>query len=122
MHNMVLDAVILVSLLEGRKILTLRGTDWYGVSNGSLHTNISSKIKRKLTISSLDKFDKIIVMSNRMAKEIYKKTKIISIILPSGIDLDLFKPLNLIDARKFINSDDDGILVGYTNGERQKSN
>ncbi|MDA0327131.1 MAG: glycosyltransferase family 4 protein [Bacteroidetes bacterium] len=87
----------LTSLLRAKKkILTLRGSDWYQLRKGPIGGIIHSFIARRATILSLNRYDEIVVMSNRMKSEILNKfprfKKPIHVI-PDFIDISKFKPI-----------------------------
>ena len=96
-----------VSMLPGTKILSLRGSDWYGASSGSLKRFFHGQLQKFLTGMSLKKYDGIIVMSRRMQKEvgkIYSGEDLVYI--PDGISLDDFYPLGRYEARKSLGETD----------------
>ncbi|WP_456867478.1 glycosyltransferase [Galbibacter sp. BG1] len=83
----------LVSLMPGRKILSLKGSDWYKAPNPRVIDKFRIFLGGLLTRFSLNRFESIIVMSERMRKEvesIYKNKNIYVIVDP--IDLKQFKP------------------------------
>lgn len=83
---------LLVSFLRCRKVLTLRGSDWYGNTNSpNPLLRVRAFISVFLTKVSLCRFDTIICMSNRMKLSISKlidDSKII--VLYDPIDLEQF--------------------------------
>ena len=92
----------LVSKLPGVKILSLRGSDWYGTSSGSLWDLFHGKLQRELTKRSLNRYSGIIVMSQRMIGEVspYYNKNLIKI--PDGLDLNVFYQIDRHKARKFL--------------------
>jgi len=91
----------LVALLGGKKILSLRGSDWYKTPSNSLKENIHISLGNWLTRLSLRQFDRIIVMSERMQKDIsFSEAQLPISIIPDGINLNEFYPKNTIDEPK----------------------
>lgn len=86
----------LASLLPNKKILTLRGSDWYAQHGSSISQLIHGKLTSKLTSFSLPRYDHTIVMSNRMKLEIISKLSVIKkssiSVLPDGVDFESFFP------------------------------
>jgi teichuronic acid biosynthesis glycosyltransferase TuaC len=94
---------LFTSLLPGKKILSIRGSDWYIAPQKRLKDKIHNQIAHFLTLMSLSRFDKIIVMSNHMKTEIEGKTKLKNIIvIPDGINLKKFFPISKIEARTLL--------------------
>lgn len=61
----------LVSTIPGIKVITLRGSDWYGSGGvGKLPNRFREFIGSLLTKVSLRKFSQVIVVSNRMSDDI----------------------------------------------------
>ena len=97
-----------VSRLVGPKIMSLRGSDWYGCTSGALFSRIHGAFQKNLTRGSLNKYELITVMSNRMRNEIemcYPTQKIR--VVPSGIDLTKFQPMEKMKAREILGLPDD---------------
>lgn len=76
---------------RGPKIISLRGSDWHKYNGANFNTRIHNFLSRLLTRISLINYKNIIVMSNRMKKEVEKshKSKKISVIT-DPIDLEMF--------------------------------
>jgi glycosyltransferase involved in cell wall biosynthesis len=93
--------------LKCPKLLTLRGTDWYGTSSGSFQYRIHGLMQRRFTRAAIPYFDQIVVMSNRMAAELaaFAPNNKISII-PTGVDLSKFAPMDRIEARRVLGDED----------------
>ncbi len=106
----------LTSLFKAKKkILTIRGSDWYFNSNQNFLLKIRSYISILLTKISLNKFDYIIVMSNRIKNEIalkYPKHLNKIYVVTDGIDLNKFYPLNKAEAKQKINVSETSFLIG----------
>ncbi len=91
----------LVSYLEKPKLLTLRGSDWYGYIGDSFLSSIRSNVAPLLTRLSLSRFHRIVTVSNKIKYEVSNNIpKKIICVLPSGIDLNLFRPLDRMQARR----------------------
>lgn len=99
-----------------KKIVSLRGSDWYVLNGvGNWKERLRSRISHTLTCFSLQRFDEIIVMSERMKAEVLSynpslenKVKVVI----DGIDTDLFFPLNKDMARNKLAIQKDLFLVG----------
>jgi len=97
-----------VSSFGGRKILTLRGSDWYGGGARSLRSRLRSAVSRRLTRRSVSRFDLVITVSNRMAAEVGRfAPNVRRATLPSGIDLERFRPRPRDEARRSLGRGDD---------------
>ena len=112
----------LTSLLKAeKKILTLRGSDWYQLRKGPIGGVIHSFIARRATILSINRYDEIVVMSNRMKSEILNKfprfKKPIHVI-PDFIDLSKFNPIGKeiakSEVQKLINVDSSKKWILYS--------
>lgn len=91
------------SFCKQRKLITLRGTDWYRYRTNNLTGKIKSYIIYKLTNNSLSRFDLIITVSERMSKEVredFKSKQILTV--PDGINLDKFSSIERNKAREKI--------------------
>ena len=84
------------------KILTLRGTDLLGSDTGSIKARIHGRIVRCMTARALPFYDRVIVVSDRMQEELnrYFHRSAGVAVLPSGIDLELFQPIDREVARE----------------------
>jgi teichuronic acid biosynthesis glycosyltransferase TuaC len=108
-----------------RKIVTLRGSDWYILPKPySWEDRIRSRISRFLTIVSFSRFDQIIVMSESMKLDILKirrrlKDKIL--VLPDGIDLSKFNPINKLEAKQKLAIKSSIFLVGVGSIDEKNS-
>ena len=90
------------SFINKRKILSLKGSDWYPLRSKNIKVNLHSFLSNKFTRFSLCKYDSLIVMSHHMKYKI--KNQITNLppinVIPDPIDLDLFKPTPFQEARK----------------------
>ncbi len=88
-----------------KKILTLRGSDWYGASHGKPIQILHGLMQKSFTRLTLNKYDRIIYSSERMLSESQKRNHINtkSSVLPSGINLHTFTPLDKNLARSRLN-------------------
>ena len=105
------------SLLKAKKkIVTLRGSDWYILPKPfTWEDRVRSGISRFLTVVSFSRFDLIIVMSESMKLDILKKRPRIKdkiIVLPDGMDLSKFHPINKLDAKQRLSIKSSIFLVG----------
>lgn len=89
--------------LKGKKILSLRGSDWYIAPSNSLREKMRIRLGHLFTILSMPFYDKIIVMSNRMKSEIENKYRLKNVeVITDGIDLNQFFPIDRNIARSEI--------------------
>jgi len=89
------------SRLSGTKLLTLRGSDWYGVPPTRIKNRLHNAACRWLTRTQLRKYKCVVVMSKRMKCEILTERSGLHVrVLPDGIDLDQFRPLDRFEARR----------------------
>ena len=82
-----------VSFIAKPKIVSIRGNDW-AVHNETLSfLFFHTRIARFLTLISLNKFDNVIPVSNRLKNDLQKYfRKRIKFSVPSPIDLSVWKP------------------------------
>jgi len=86
----------LTAFLPGRKLISLRGSDLYPVSVGSIFFRARLLISRLLTRISLPMYDHIIVMSNDMKRILNRRN---ATVIPDGIDTRKFQPMDRAAAR-----------------------
>lgn len=106
---------LLSVFLPGKKLLSLRGSDWYGIAGASRRQKIHSFLARSFTKISLPFYKRVIVMSNRMANEMNKKHPGCSVVaIADGIDSDKFYPMDKANCRKKLGMDENAIYVLFT--------
>lgn len=100
---------LLTSLLPGKKILTLRGSDWYITKKvTSWREFLHTRLAVGMTKFSLSRFASIITMSNKMSAEISKISKTFKVFtLMDGIDLDKFSIRTRSEARLALGCEND---------------
>ena len=97
-------------------VVSLRGSDWH-VSSGVGFWNFGhNSAARMLTLSRLASFGKIIVMSNRMSRELTERTGLQDIeIIPDAIDTQKFFPRDRAESRRrFFDDPDNGPWALFT--------
>lgn len=88
------------SAAEARKVLTLRGSDWYYLKEGPLSHRLHGRLAHGMTRLSLGRYDRIIVMSERMKVDVGRHFDASRItVIPDGIDLEKFRPVERCQAR-----------------------
>lgn len=98
----------LTATLPGVKLVSLRGSDWYGNSSGSLAQRLHGLLQRGFSKLSLPHFDEVIVMSYRMQDEILSRHRVKSLqVIVDGIDLEKFYPIGQREARERIGEEED---------------
>lgn len=96
------------SVLPGPKILTLRGSDWYGSKENGFRGRCHDVISRWMTRLSLHRYDVVIVVSERMKRDLISEGFAGRIeVIPDGIDLSVFQPMDRIAARGVLGIVDD---------------
>lgn len=105
--------------LPKKKILSLRGSDWYGIAGNGLKIKIHSFLATAMSNISVPFYKKIIVMSERMVKEVKNKYQNSSVYsLPDGIDLKKFTPQDKISARKQLGIDENSSYILFTSNDK----
>jgi teichuronic acid biosynthesis glycosyltransferase TuaC len=83
----------ITSFIKKPKVVTIRGNDWSVHNETFSFPFVHTRISRFLTRISINRFDGVIPVSNRLKKEvetIYRQK--IELVLPSPIDLSVWKP------------------------------
>lgn len=92
------------SFARGRKILSLRGTDWYFYKGNTLKDKLRGVFIYLISRLAIIRHNDIVVVSNRMAKEVNEKFKGRQIsVIPDGIDLKKFERKDRNEAKKKLN-------------------
>lgn len=99
---------LLSSAVKSRKILSLRGSDFYRLMEGPLLYRAHGFLAQSMTLLSIGRYDHIIVMSDRMRNLLakYVDPKKVSVI-PDGIDLERFRPMPQMAAREALGCGED---------------
>ena len=97
------------SRLDGPKVLTLRGSDWYcNVPNAPLSLRLHLKAANFLTRYAISRYQAVIVMSKHMAREVKTKTGHSNVLtIPDGVNMEVFKPADRLQARRSLGANDD---------------
>ncbi|NQU26227.1 MAG: glycosyltransferase [Candidatus Nealsonbacteria bacterium] len=93
---------LVTSFAKGPKLLTLRGTDLLGEDRGNWLTLTHGMACRWLNRLSLRSYKHVVVMSNRMREELettFHPRATVEVI-PDGIDLEQFRPIDRMEARR----------------------
>lgn len=83
-----------------RKYLTLRGSDWYAKKKIDNFSYLHNKLQNILTRLTLNRYNCIVVVSNRMKEEVCKIYNKKIIVVPSPVDLNKFYPMDRGVCRK----------------------
>ncbi|QKX04716.1 glycosyltransferase [Aquimarina sp. TRL1] len=84
----------LTSLMKTKRILSLKGSDWYKAPSNSTLNKIRISLGSFLSQFSIKRFDHLIVMSHAMKDQVERKYKGIKIdVIVDPIDLNKFRPL-----------------------------
>lgn len=105
------------SRMEGRKLLTLRGSDWHRLEKGNASELLHNRFSRFLTERALRDICNVVVVSNRMRQEISGLFPTTTIdVIPDGVDLRLFHPVPRENARRSLNIPmDEKVVLFATN-------
>jgi glycosyltransferase involved in cell wall biosynthesis len=98
-----------VSRVGAKKILSLRGSDWYRIQRvGPIADRLHGALATSMTRLSLAKFASVVVMSERMRNDVKERAPSQEVVVvPDGIDLELFKPIDRFDARRALGVEGD---------------
>ncbi len=100
--------MMLCSRLAGPRVVSLRGSDWYGWDSRSIRGRLHYLLSRKLTRICMQRFDLVIAMSNRMCLSIQEEFPSVRCeVLPDALDLEEFRPMRRADARRLLGVEDD---------------
>ena len=93
-----------------RRVMSLRGTEMMGCDTGSWAYRLHGRASRWLTRASLAGCDRVLVMSHRMREELARfhgRSRGVEVV-PDGIDLTRFRPLDRRAARQQLGFGHDG--------------
>lgn len=95
-------------------IITFQGSDLNKTPSDGFFRDLFG---RKLSLIAAKKADKIICMSERLKKQLPEKLHNKTEVIPFGIDIEHFKPINIFEARKYLSwtSDEKVILFNGNN-------
>lgn len=102
---------LVASAAPGPRLLSLRGSDWYTTAAGPLRQRAHGALANAFTRRALPRFDRVVVMSHAMADEIREHATLLPRggvdVLPDGLDLDLFRPMDRQACRRALGMGDD---------------
>lgn len=88
---------LVATAARGRKLLSLRGSDWYRMPEGTLVQRLHGSLANVLTRRALPHFDRVIVMSEAMRRDIAAQRPLPAHrqvdVVTDGLDLEMFQPL-----------------------------
>lgn len=98
-----------VSAVPGRKVLSLRGSDWYRIKgHGPWKDRVHGLLATRMTHMALPRFNRVVVMSDRMRAEVQRYVSPKRVVtIADGIDLEQFKPIERGEARRLLGCGDD---------------
>lgn len=98
---------LIAGFFPGRKVLSLRGSDWYRITGGGMKLSWHSFLARSMTRLSLLFYRHVVVMSKRMRQSIQQKYPRLNIsAIPDGVDLAHFQPMDKRTARRQLGLDE----------------
>ena len=96
------------------KIISLHGNDLSTVNQLFTYEYLHTRLSRFLTINSLDKFETIISVSERMKKDILQNNfKSRVIVIPYPINLNNFKIRNKLECRSLLGLNKSDYLINF---------
>lgn len=102
---------LVATAARGRTLLSLRGSDWYRMSEGTLSERMHGALANALTRRTLPHFGRVVVMSDAMQREIDSQQPRLArepvIVVTDGLDLDMFRPLDRQTCRTRLGHGDD---------------
>lgn len=90
-------------------VLSLMGSDLLGSPNIQGRMTLRGKFDKLLSKYIYNKVNHLIVKSERMRNEV--KTKIPISVVPNGVNLDFFKPMNIFECRKNLSFNNNEFLI-----------
>lgn len=82
------------SACDNPKLLSIRGSDFYFLKQGPRWLRVHGKMANIMTRMSMERYDRLIVMSNRMKADVSNHVDEQKIdVIPDGIDMERFRPL-----------------------------
>ena len=91
-------------------VVTFRGDDVQGISNKFGKNTLLGKVLQNITKFVAIHADEAIVVSDHMIQKLPRRKYFV---IPSGIDLNLFKPMNRNDARMMLNLDQNSPIIFF---------
>lgn len=87
---------LVATAARGRKLLSLRGSDWYRMPEGTLVQRLHGSLANVLTRRALPQFDRVIVMSDAMRRDLAAhRSRPVGgqvDVVTDGLDLGMFQP------------------------------
>jgi glycosyltransferase involved in cell wall biosynthesis len=89
------------SFVDQPKVVTLRGSDYFGIEEGSRFMRVHGWLGRRFTLRSVRSYPKVIVQSRQMQRLLRRQfDKTDFEVIPSGVDLSRFVPMSRSAARE----------------------
>ncbi len=89
---------LVATAAQGPALLSLRGSDWYRLPEGTLSQRLHGNLANALTRRALPHFDRVIVMSEAMRRDIEaQRPRLVRgpvDVVTDGLDLEMFRPLD----------------------------
>lgn len=104
---------LVASAASIRKLISLRGSDWYDMPVGPWRQRLHGVLANLLTRLGLPYYDRVVVMSHSMRDEIDKRNTSPGSraqridVVPDGLDLELFQPLDRQTCRQALGQGSD---------------
>ena len=90
-------------------ILSLMGSDLMGVTDKKGRVTFRGRIDKSITQFAVNRVNHIVVKSKKMKEELLTKTPIS--VIPNGVNINFFKPIEISDTRKELGYNDEEFII-----------
>lgn len=94
---------LVAAAAPGRRLVSLRGSDWYRSPNGNLQQQLHGDLANLLTRRALPHYDRVVVMSNAMRQQLERQGHRLARrridVVTDGLDLQMFRPMDRASCR-----------------------
>lgn len=103
------SAIVTAAVKDKPKVLTVRGSDWTPAQANSLRWKAHGVLAHAMTERALKDYDLVIPVSHRLAQGLRRRRPHIQIeVIPSAVDLELFRPIDRNKAREHLGIEGQG--------------
>lgn len=96
------------SAADAPRVLSLRGSDFYFIRHGPVWPQAHGRLANSMTLGSIGRYDRVIVMSRRMKSEVANYVDDCRVeVIPDGVDMQQFRPMPRDQARAMLGSPED---------------
>jgi len=94
---------LVAAAAPGRRLVSLRGSDWYHSPGGSVAQRLHGDLANFLTRFALPHYDRVVVMSHAMREELERRGQRLARgridVVTDGLDLQMFRPMDRAGCR-----------------------